>query len=95
MHGIICVHDFNTYLDIDNTKDYNIAIINYLSNNFIPSLKEINSVKDIINKLIMDSIKIKDVCNLLNDLYMNIYSYAKYKKYTDKYFELVLDNINI
>jgi hypothetical protein len=54
-------------LDIDNTKEYNTAIIKYLSNIFIPSLNKINSVKDIIDKLIMDSIEIKNIqTNLLN-----------------------------
>jgi hypothetical protein len=92
--AMLNVVNSDTPLDT-NTKDYNINIDKYLTTNFIPSLLEINSVKDIINKLILDSKKIKDICKFLNNIYINIYEYAGYKPYLYKSFQLNLADANI
>ena len=82
-------------LDLDEKNDNHKHIIKYIKNIFIPSLTDKNLVKDIIKKLIDDSINLKDICNILYNIYEVIYFHIGYKKYREKAFELYLDDFKI
>jgi hypothetical protein len=87
--------NFINKIKINNKLESYINILKYLENDFIPSLKDKNEVKVVINKLINDSINFKDVCIILSEIYLQIYSYVGYTNYREKLFELFMNNISI
>jgi hypothetical protein len=80
--------DFLIYRKFDKKNKNDKKILNYINNFIIPRLKDNNKISKILESMIND--KTDESCYLLYNIYMNIYNYIGYLKYTSKSFNLYI-----
>ena len=96
--------NYITPLDIYTNNDLHIQLffrmfyilnVQRCKNILIPKLNDTIIISDIIKEIIKDIKIYPDVCELLYDIYDNIYKELNYQKYLYKLFDLMLENVTI